>query len=46
MKDIIQRYTNNNPTIYVDQGTLLKVFVNKDIVFPKEAVRGINVVIN
>ncbi|QGR02117.1 hypothetical protein EDL79_00150 [Ehrlichia ruminantium] len=44
IKDIIQKYTNNNPTIYVDQGTLLKVFVNKDIVFPKEAIREINVI--
>ena len=44
IKDIIKRYSDNNPTIYVDQGTLLKVFVNKDIVFPKAAVRGINIV--
>ncbi|CEI85193.1 hypothetical protein DRF75_02460 [Ehrlichia minasensis] len=44
MKDIIKRYSDNNPTIYVDQGTLLKVFVNKDIVFPKAAVRGINII--
>nr|AAM00413.1 VirB10 [Ehrlichia chaffeensis] len=44
IKDIIKKYSNNNPTVYVDQGTLLKVFVNKDIVFPKSAVRGIDIV--
>ena len=44
MKDIIKKYSNHNPTVYVDQGTLLKVFVNKDIVFPRAAVRGINIV--
>ena len=44
MKDIIKKYSNHNPTVYVDQGTLLKVFVNKDIVFPKAAVRGINMI--
>ena len=44
MKDIIKKYSNHNPTVYVDQGTLLKVFVNKDIVFPRAAVPGINIV--
>ncbi|WP_395878326.1 TrbI/VirB10 family protein [Ehrlichia muris] len=44
IKDIIKKYSNNNPTIYVDQGTLLKVFVNKDIIFPRSAVHGIDIV--
>ncbi|MGN7618876.1 MAG: TrbI/VirB10 family protein [Ehrlichia sp.] len=44
MKDIIKKYSNHNPTVYVDQGTLLKVFVNKDIVFPRAAVHRVNIV--
>ncbi|AHX04331.1 TrbI/VirB10 family protein [Ehrlichia japonica] len=44
IKDIIKKYSNNNPTVYVDQGTLLKVFVNKDIIFPKSTVYGVDIV--
>ena len=44
IKDIIKKYSNNSPTVYVDQGTLLKVFVNKDIIFPKSAVHRIDIV--
>lgn len=30
---IVKRYENNKPTIRIDQGTRMKVYVNKDIVF-------------
>lgn len=33
----IQKFLNVAPTILVDQGTPVNVFVNKDIVFPEEA---------
>lgn len=32
----LQRYMNLRPTIVVDQGTPVNVFVNKDLVFPSE----------
>lgn len=38
MRDIVGKYTDKKPTIYVDQGTALKVFVNQDIVFPSQAI--------
>ncbi|WP_333023747.1 TrbI/VirB10 family protein [Wolbachia endosymbiont of Pentidionis agamae] len=38
VRDIIERYTDKKPTIYVDQGTAIKVFVSQDIVFPKQAI--------
>ncbi|MDR2831499.1 MAG: type VI secretion protein [Rickettsiales bacterium] len=38
MRDIVNRSTDKKPTIYVDQGTALKVFVNQDIVFPPQAI--------
>ncbi|QKX02899.1 type VI secretion protein [Wolbachia endosymbiont of Litomosoides sigmodontis] len=38
MRDIVNRSTDKNPTVYVDQGTTLKVFVNQDIVFPPQAI--------
>lgn len=38
MRDIVGRYTDKKPIIYVDQGTALKVFVNQDIVFPPQAI--------
>ncbi|MDD9331202.1 MAG: TrbI/VirB10 family protein [Wolbachia sp.] len=38
MRDIIDRHTDKKPTIYVNQGTALKVFVNQDIVFPPQAI--------
>ncbi|MDM8335619.1 TraB/TrbI/VirB10 family type IV secretion system protein [Wolbachia pipientis] len=38
MRDIVNRYTDKKPTVYVDQGTALKVFVNQDIVFPPQAI--------
>ncbi|KLT22650.1 VirB10 [Wolbachia endosymbiont of Armadillidium vulgare str. wVulC] len=38
MRNIVSRYTDKKPTIYVDQGTALKVFVNQDIVFPPQAI--------
>ncbi|WP_395462672.1 TrbI/VirB10 family protein [Wolbachia endosymbiont of Cantharis cryptica] len=38
MRDIVKRSTDKKPTVYVDQGTALKVFVNQDIVFPPQAI--------
>ncbi|NUY39455.1 type VI secretion protein [Wolbachia endosymbiont of Litomosoides brasiliensis] len=38
MRDIVNRSTDKNLTVYVDQGTALKVFVNQDIVFPPQAI--------
>ncbi|UIP91703.1 TrbI/VirB10 family protein [Wolbachia pipientis] len=38
MRDMVDRYADKKPTVYVDQGTALKVFVNQDIVFPPQAV--------
>lgn len=38
MRDIVNRQIDKKPTIYVDQGTALKVFVNQDIVFPLQAI--------
>ncbi|MEY2393269.1 TraB/TrbI/VirB10 family type IV secretion system protein [Wolbachia endosymbiont of Tettigetta isshikii] len=38
MRDIVNRSTDKKPTVYVDQGTALKVFVNQDIVFPPQAI--------
>ncbi|QXK92311.1 hypothetical protein HL033_02040 [Neoehrlichia mikurensis] len=44
IKSILKKYSDVKPTIYVDQGTLLKVFINQDLIFPKEAIIGTNVV--
>lgn len=44
IKNIINRYTNINPTAYVDQGTLVKIFVNQDIFFPPEAIKSTNII--
>lgn len=33
----IQRFLNVGPTILVDQGTPVNVFVNKDLIFPEDA---------
>ncbi|MGL9717811.1 MAG: TrbI/VirB10 family protein [Wolbachia sp.] len=38
MRDIVERSIDKKPTVYVDQGTALKVFVNQDIVFPPQAI--------
>ncbi|APR97950.1 TrbI/VirB10 family protein [Wolbachia endosymbiont of Folsomia candida] len=38
MRDIVDRSIDKKPTIYVHQGTSLKVFVNQDIVFPPQAI--------
>ncbi len=38
MRDIVNRSTDKKPTVYVDQGTALKVFVNQDIVFPPQTI--------
>ncbi|MDR1139785.1 MAG: type VI secretion protein [Rickettsiales bacterium] len=38
IRDIVERSTDKKPTVYVDQGTALKVFVNQDIVFPPQAI--------
>lgn len=38
MKALIERSIDKKPTLYVDQGTAIKVFVNQDIIFPPEAI--------
>ena len=38
MRNIVERSTDKKPTVYIDQGTALKVFVNQDIVFPPQAI--------
>ncbi|QMV46070.1 TrbI/VirB10 family protein [Wolbachia pipientis] len=38
MRDIVNKHTDKEPTVYVNQGTALKVFVNQDIVFPPQAI--------
>ncbi|MGL9681496.1 MAG: TrbI/VirB10 family protein [Wolbachia sp.] len=38
MRDIVERSTDKKTTVYVDQGTALKVFVNQDIVFSPQAI--------
>ncbi|MDF0607504.1 type VI secretion protein [Wolbachia endosymbiont of Onchocerca gibsoni] len=38
IRDIVNKYTDKKTTIYVDQGTALKVFVNQDIVFSPQAI--------
>ncbi|WP_419215056.1 TrbI/VirB10 family protein [Wolbachia endosymbiont of Rhagoletis cingulata] len=38
MRDIVDRSVDKKPTIYVNQGTALKVFVNQDIVFPPQSI--------
>jgi type IV secretion system protein VirB10 len=35
---------NDKPTIIVQQGTLIKVFVNKDLIFPSSVANSINIV--
>lgn len=37
---IVQNTFNTNPTITIDQGTTLKVFVNQDIIFPPQFVNN------
>ncbi len=40
----IQKFLNVQPTILVDQGTPVNVFVNKDVVFPADDVGGVRIV--
>ncbi len=40
----IARFINVAPTIMVDQGTIVNVFVNKDIVFPNDTATGAHIV--
>lgn len=42
MKSLIKKYSDPQPTIYIDQGTVMRVFVNQDIIFPRSAVRKVN----
>lgn len=41
--NFIQRFLEMRPTILVDQGTVVNVFVNRDLVFP-ESVSGVRVI--
>ncbi|MES2984445.1 MAG: TrbI/VirB10 family protein [Pseudomonadota bacterium] len=40
----IKNFMNVPPTILVDQGTIVNVFVNKDLVFPSDASNGVRIV--
>jgi type IV secretion system protein VirB10 len=42
-KSIAQSFANVKPTITVDQGTRIKVFVNRDLIFPASVSTGITV---
>lgn len=42
-KDFVDDYLNVRPTITVDQGTKVKVFVNRDLIFPPASLRKVNV---
>ncbi|WP_339046127.1 TrbI/VirB10 family protein [Candidatus Mesenet endosymbiont of Agriotes lineatus] len=44
IKNIINRYTNTKPTAYIDQGTLVKIFVNQDIFFPPDAIKSTKII--
>ncbi|NDF13478.1 MAG: TrbI/VirB10 family protein, partial [Proteobacteria bacterium] len=44
VKSISSDLVSTKPTITVDQGTRVKVFINKDVVFPKEFETGILVI--
>jgi type IV secretion system protein VirB10 len=35
-KDVIQKSISSEPTITIDQGTRINIFVNKDIIFPPD----------
>lgn len=37
IKDLASKFESKKPTIYVDQGTLIKVFVAQDLLFPTDA---------
>lgn len=43
-KDIVEEILGQNPTITVDQGTRLKVFVNRDLIMPPAALDQIRFV--
>lgn len=44
LKGVVKRYEDTRPTIYIDQGTLVKVFVMKDLIFPPEAVSKVSLI--
>lgn len=43
-KDFVEDYLQIRPTVTVDQGTKIKVFVNRDLIFPPGALQKVNVV--
>lgn len=38
VRDMVKKNIDIKPTVYVDQGTAFKVFVNQDIIFPPQAI--------
>lgn len=40
VKGLVRRYADTKPTIYVDQGTEIRVFVSQDLVFPWSTISG------
>lgn len=43
-KDFIEEYINVKPTITIDQGTSMKVFVNRDLIFPDSIQQRVHIV--
>lgn len=39
-QSIVNNVVNLEPTIHVDQGSQINIFVNKDVVFPQELING------
>ncbi len=40
--NIAKRLGDQQPTIIVDQGSRIKVFVNKDLIFPRDSINDVN----
>lgn len=43
-ENLIQDFINQKPTITIDQGTRVNVFVNRDLLFPEELIGSIKVI--
>lgn len=43
-QQLIEDFIDIRPTITIDQGTIVKVFVNRDLIFPKEVASNIRII--
>lgn len=43
-KDIVEKRLNDQPTILVNQGTRIKVFVNQDMIFPASIANSVKII--